>query len=191
MSTSLLAQVQAQEPEAWERLVDLYGPVVYGWCREFGLQPADAADAAQEVFVAVAAAVSNFRRDRPGDSFRGWLWTIARNKVRDHFRRGHTEAVARGGTDAHQRMLDIPQAASDLSEECPGVPNVPGLEQRALDLIRAGVEDRTWQAFWRLAVDGQTAAAVAAELGMSVPAVYKAKYRVMRQLRLVLDGLVE
>ena len=97
-STSLLDRVKAGEAEAWERLADLYGPLVYGWCRQSGLQAEDAADVGQEVFGAVLARVERFRRDRPGDSFRGWLWTITRNKIRDHFRRRSGKAQAQGGT---------------------------------------------------------------------------------------------
>ena len=49
-SASLLARVQADDSEAWSRLVRLYGPVVYRWARQAGLQPNDAADVAQAVF---------------------------------------------------------------------------------------------------------------------------------------------
>ena len=42
-------------------------------------------------------------------------------------------------------------------------------------MIRAEFEDRTWEAFWRVSVDGQSPADVAADLEMSVAAVYKAK----------------
>ena len=70
-STSLLALVKAGDPAAWGRLVDLYGPLVYGWCRGSGLQAEDAADIGQEVFTAVASAIGEFRRERPGDAHAG------------------------------------------------------------------------------------------------------------------------
>lgn len=63
--------------------------------------------------------------------------------------------------------------------------------RRALDLVRAEFENRTWDAFWRTAIDGQPAGDVAAQLGMSLHAVYKAKSRVLRRLRQELAGLVE
>src|SRR5260370_707052 len=43
-SRSLLARVQADEPQAWERLVDLYAPLVHLWCRRWRLQEPDVAD---------------------------------------------------------------------------------------------------------------------------------------------------
>ena len=60
-----------------------------------------------------------------------------------------------------------------------------------LDLVRAEFEDRTWEAFRRVAIERQSPARVAVELGMSIQAVYKAKSRVLRRLRQELDGLME
>src|SRR5438105_4437335 len=99
-SLSLLQRVQGNQPRAWEQLVDLYAPLVYHWCRRAGLGSEDTADVFQEVFRAVAEHVAAFRRDRPGDTFRGWLRTITRNKLRDHFRRRQDQPRAHGGTDA-------------------------------------------------------------------------------------------
>jgi acyl carrier protein len=65
------------------------------------------------------------------------------------------------------------------------------LSRRALELVRAEFENRTWEAFWRTAVDGQAPADVAEDLGMSLHAVYKAKSRVLRRLRQELNGLLE
>src|SRR5262245_52175544 len=81
-STSLIADVRKKSPQAWRRLVDIYEPVVHRWCCCAGLSNEDARDIAQHVFQTLATHIDGFRRDRPGDSFRGWLWTIARNKVR-------------------------------------------------------------------------------------------------------------
>lgn len=182
-STNLLERVKAREPEAWQRLVELYGPLVYDWCRQSGVRGEDARDVGQEVFAVVAEGVAGFRRDRPGDSFRGWLWTITRSKICDHFRRLRQEAQARGGTDAQQQLAQVPEdppAPSAVSV----APEVVGeVERRAVELVRPAVEERTWRAFWAITVDGRPAADVADELGMSVPAVYKAKYRVIRQIR--------
>ena len=46
----------------------------------------DLSDVVQEVFKAVSLNINRFRRDRPGDTFRGCLRTISRNKVNDCFR---------------------------------------------------------------------------------------------------------
>src|SRR4051794_38956050 len=78
-SPSLLLRVQGNQAAAWERLVELYAPLVYHWCRRARLGEEDTADVFQEVFRAVARTIGAFRRDRAGDTFRGWLRTITRN----------------------------------------------------------------------------------------------------------------
>jgi len=191
VSTSLLDRVRAREPVAWERLVELYGPVVYEWCRVSGIQAEDAADVFQEVFGAVASHVNEFRRDGPGASFRGWLWTITRNKIRDHFRRLQASAQGQGGTAALQRLAAIPDDPPDSSRTGTRVASVNALEHRAMELVRASVEERTWQASLQLTVRGRCAADVAADLGMNVRAVYEAKYRVIRRIREEMRGLIE
>jgi RNA polymerase sigma-70 factor (ECF subfamily) len=71
--------------------------------------------------------------------------------------------------------------ASSVEGETPG--EVSALLRRALEQIRAGFEERTWQAFWRVVVEDQKAVDVAADLQMTVNAVYVAKSRVLGRLR--------
>ena len=181
ISTTLLEQLRKADPAGWERFTSAYGPLVYLWCRQSHLQPADAADVAQDVFMATLAKVAEFRRDRPGDSFRGWLWTVTQNKIRDHLRRRREQA--QGGTDAQQSLAQIPDATEETIDAAPRSADEGVLERQVLASVRAGVEERTWQAFWRVTVDEQAVADVAEELGMTAAAVYKAKYRVARLLR--------
>jgi RNA polymerase sigma-70 factor (ECF subfamily) len=184
VSTSLLGRLQAQEGPAWERLVGLYGPTVRGWCRHLGLAPEDAADVGQEVFHAVAGAIGDFRRDRPGDSFRGWLWTITRHKALDHRRREAGRAKAVGGTTAQEHLAQVPNADGPAdSDAAPVSAGTDAVYRRALELIRSEFAERTWKAFWGVAVDGRPVADVAAEQGMTAGAVYIAKTRVLRRLR--------
>jgi RNA polymerase sigma-70 factor, ECF subfamily len=186
ISSTLLDRMRSGRPEAWERLVDLYGPVVYRWCRQLGVGRTDAADVVQEVFTAVSAHLARFRRDRPEDSFGGWLRTITRNKVYDHFRQGSGRAVAEGGTTAYRHMLDVPESMSESQAASVASQRLDPDQQfarRALMAVRAEFEDRTWEAFWRIAVDGQSPVDAALAMGQSLHAVYKAKSRVLRRLR--------
>ena len=188
-SSSLLERVKARDPDAWGRLIDLYTPLIYAWCRQCGLQAEDAADIGQEVFSAVAANPEGFRRDVPGASFRGWLWTITRNKVRDYFRRQKGKAQGQGGTEFQQRLAQVPEHEPESTATGPVPDN--RIELRAVELARSGVEERTWQAFWLVTVDGQEPAVVAESLGITVQAVYGAIYRVRRRIRQELDGLAD
>ena len=191
VSSSLLARLRLQDSGAWSRFVDLFGPEVYLWCRQAGLQESDAADVGQEVFRTVAVKIDGFRRDRRGDTFRGWLWTITRNKLHDFWRRAAKQLAAAGGSEAQQRLAQL--AAPNLSSVSDSAqpPATQQFVQRALAQVRANFEPRTWQAFWKTTVDQQPAQEVAAELGISPTAVYIAKSRVLRKLREELGELLD
>ena len=84
---SLLVRLKdAHDREAWERFVDLYAPLVYAFVRKRGLQDADAADLTQDVLRQVAAAAKSLIYDPRRGSFRGWLFTVVRNRLTDHWR---------------------------------------------------------------------------------------------------------
>jgi RNA polymerase sigma-70 factor (ECF subfamily) len=186
-SLTLLARVRARDEEAWRRLAQLYGPLVECWCGHKGVRGQDADDVRQEVFQAVAAGLDGFRRDRPGDTFRGWLRVITRNKLLDHFRRQQSQPAAQGGTDAQRQLQQL--AENDLPEDTAA--ELGGLYHRALELVRSEFEERTWQAFWRTAIDNQPSDAVAAELGVTQAAVRKARSRILRRLREEVGELIE
>jgi RNA polymerase sigma-70 factor (ECF subfamily) len=186
----LLARVQANVPEAWERLVQLYAPLVLRWSRCAGLQDEDVADIFQQVFQAVVAHVRSFRKDRSTDTFRGWLRRITQNKLRDHFRKLRQETRGSGGSSAQERLAQLPEPA--LLEDDPATDDgEASLFARALEMIRSEFEERTWTAFWRTAVEGQATGDVAADLSMSPGAVRVAKSRVLQRLRIELGDLME
>jgi RNA polymerase sigma-70 factor (ECF subfamily) len=179
-STSLIQRLKAQDAQAWQRLLDLYVPLVFSWCRRAEMRSQDSADVVQEVFRAVYRGIADFRYERPEDTFRGWLRTIARNKIQDHFRRRAKQPIARGGTDAQQRLLEV---AESESADAPNSRPLAGLMHRALDLVRNEFENHTWQAFWLMSVENRSSSEVAQQLGMTVGAVRQAKYKVLRRLR--------
>jgi len=189
-STTLLRLVQAQDPLAWQRLVDLYAPLIYRWCRRRNLQADDSADVAQEVFTAVFANVGGFRKDRPGDSFRGWMWTIAQNKIRDYFRRRQGQAVACGGTDARGQLAELAAADSGPRVEAFEDDDRKLLAHLGLNAVRTRFAEPTWRAFWRITVGSESPADVAADMGLSLRAVYQAKYRVLSTIRQELSDLM-
>lgn len=190
-SSSLLERVRARDEQAWQRLVQLYAPLVLYWCRLAGLPREDRADVAQEVFRAVARHIGKFHRDCPGDSFRGWLHTVTRSKLADFAERRHHCPEAPGGSTAQAALLAIPDARSAPSAEQSAIGERALMVHGALEVIQAEFEERTWRAFWRTAVDGLTSQAVADELGMTAVAVRMAKSRVLARLRAELEGLLE
>ncbi len=188
-SSSLLVLARQGDPRGWDRLVRLTSPLVHRWCRRAAVPEADIPDVGQEVYWAVFGRIGNFRRDRPGDSFRGWLRTITRNKVRDYWRRqkAHPLAAEEEGPAPWEEWADGGEGdeAAELAEER------RLLCRRAVELIQVEFEAKTWQAFWRVEVDERTPAEAAAELGLSVNAVYLARGRVRKRLREEFAGLLD
>ncbi len=189
-SLGLLDRMKAKEPAAWERMVSLYAPLVDHWCRIAGLQDADTADVRQEVLLAVARKVEDFHRDQAGDTFRGWLRTIAQRKLSDHWRKTRARPLA-GDAEAQEQLEHLPAAAASDSDAAALTEETRILYRRALELIRRDFEERSWQAFWRLTVGGEGPRDVALDLGMTANAVYLARARVLARLREEFGGVLD
>ena len=114
-SHSLIERAQRADHGAWEKLTRLYSPVVYDWARKSGLQPDDASDVMQNVFQTLTSNLGRFERRNGSDSFRGWLYTITKNKIRDHFRTLQGRERALGGTIAQEMMQEFPDSPPDDS----------------------------------------------------------------------------
>ena len=166
-------------------MVDLYGPLVLYWIRRQGLSEHDAADVVQDVFAGVASSIARFRHE-DGSSFRAWLWVITRNHLARFFRRRAENVQAEGGTEAWLRLAELAQALSDDPDEHTERPVMNELYRRGLNLVRSEFEDRSWQIFWRTAVDQVATSEVAAEYGVTANSVRQTKSRILRRLRQVL-----
>lgn len=193
IASSLLVQVRDQDPDAWQQLVRVYGPLVFQWCRRKGLSDEAAADVGQEVFVAVAASIQKFRREKKGDTFVGWLRQITRFKIADYWRRDKTRPNVIGGSEFRNAIAALPDEDSgDTDESQVAAPSERQLIfGHAIQMVRDRFTPKTWNAFYRTAVEDQETADVAADLDMTTMAVRQAKSRVLRKLREALAEEIE
>lgn len=182
-SRSLLARVRTRDADAWDRLVSLYGPLVLHWCRRRGLDEDDAADTLQDVFHTVARRIDSFRHERPSDTFRGWLRVMTRNKVTDLQRRMARDPSRNTGSNARRGLDGVESPINDDVDDVDERQVMRELYRRALESVRPSVREKTWQAFWRTAIDGCSSRDVADELGLSPSSVRVAKGRVLQRLR--------
>ena len=83
-SATLLARLRRSPADqaAWSEFTERYGRKIYGWCRQWNLQEADAEDVSQTVLVKLAEKMQTFVYD-PSRSFRAWLKTVTRNAWND------------------------------------------------------------------------------------------------------------
>lgn len=187
---SLLADARLGDPAAWERLAKLYAPLVAFWCRRWGVPEQDLVDVIQEVFSAVSSHLEQFRKERKGDSFRGWLLTIARNKSNDYFRVRARDVSGVGGTEASRRLAQVVDRRGgddSATQDENAIENA--ILRNALESIRGEFHERTWRAFWGVVIEGRAAGDVAADLGMQPGTVRVSKSRVLSRLRMELGEL--
>lgn len=177
---SLLVRLRQQaDGAAWAEFVAHYGPMILSWCRQRGLQPSDADDVAQMVLLRLARRMRTFQYDPEQGSFRAWLRTMARYAITDFY----NEQRERGSGDTQvQASLESVAAREDLLRRLDEAFDQELLIE-ALQRAQRRVEPKTWQAFERTAVQGQSALEVAADLGMPVASVYKARSRILVILR--------
>jgi RNA polymerase sigma-70 factor (ECF subfamily) len=180
---SLLVRIRdARDGLAWSEFVEIYAPLVYGFACRHGLQDADAADLTQEVLRAVSTGIRTFDYDPQHGSFRAWLFTVVRNKLRNFLSRHRPPDQASGGSDVHNLLSELPAREADAAETWDR-DYERQLFTWAAGQVRQDFQGTTWQAFWQTAVEGKTGQDVARELGMSVAAVYLAKGRVLVRLK--------
>lgn len=177
-SVTLLDRLaRGTDKDAWGKFVDLYTPMLLAWCKRLGLSDADSADLAQNVFVALYEKLPEFQYD-PNRSFRAWLKTVLLNAWRNQARK-QTAASTRSSGALDLDLIPDTDPRIELDE----AEYRAQLVRRALALVQEQFEPNTWKACWEFVVNDRPAAEVAAELGLSVNAVYLAKSRVLRYLR--------
>ena len=172
----------------WNRFVDIYGPVIYGWARRKRLQAHDAADLMQEVLTSVVGTVGRWQSDQRRGPFRAWLCTVAKNKLCDYWRAA-PRRVRGSGDPGVQQLLEQLEARDGVPEPDWDENYRGEVLGRVLRYLRPQFSERTWTVFERLVLDDARPEKVSAELGMTLNAVYVAKSRVIARLRAELEGL--
>lgn len=179
--TLLLRLRDPTDHEAWRQFADVYSPLVFRFAKRHGLQDADAADVAQEVFRTVVQSIGQFDyRPSPG-SFRGWLRKITWCRLHEFFVARERQAAGSGDTGVREQIEQCPSSQEHdpcWEEEC-----FRRVLEWAAGQIRDEFHERTWQAFWQTTVDRGRPEEVARQLEMTVGALYIARSRVSERLR--------
>jgi RNA polymerase sigma-70 factor (ECF subfamily) len=167
---------------AWERLLELYCPLLYFWALRAGETEDDAADLVQDVLLLLVKALPSFRYDA-NKSFRGWLRTLTLNKLRERKRKQRVVASLPLDDVAEPKVPDPAERFWDDEYR-------RQLLGRALTLMQSDFEPTTWQACWQSVAEDRSAADIARDLGISENAVYLARCRVLRRVRQELNHLL-
>ena len=177
------------DDDAWTKFTDLYGQMIFQFVRSRGLQDADAADLVQEVFRRVGNSIGRLDYEKQKGGFRAWLFTITRNCLNTHFRKGKRVESTANDTGQQQMLNQLP--ADDELDERWEREFQRQLMAKAIKTVKPTVEPKTWLAFEMTAIENQSADEVAGKLDMSRGAVYVSKSRVTSKLQEEVKLLME
>lgn len=179
---SILVRAQEGESAAWQRLTDLYRPMILKWLRQCSVSAHDAEDLAQDILLTMIRALPKFTHSGRTGAFRSWLRTITVNRTNDFWR---SRKRAPQATD-RSSLLEMAQQLADPKSELSRLWDIEHdryVLQCLLDLMALELEPTTLQAFRRVTLDGASPDQVAEELGISLSSVYVAKSRVLKKIR--------
>lgn len=175
---------EGRREDAWAVFQAGYREVIIGWGRRYGLDHDAAEDLTQEILLKLLEALPRHEHQPDRGRFRSWLKTVVRHVLADRRRRQRRrpEPGGVGGSTALERLGDLPgtEAAEELSVAVDR--QTAAWEAEVLERVRARVEPASWAAFCQRMVERRPAAEIAAELGLSVGAVYKATERIKRMV---------
>lgn len=180
---SLLARIRdPKDGLAWSEFVRLYAPLLHSYAMKSRLQDSDAADLTQEALRLVFRAAPEFLYDPAKGSFRGWLFTIARNEIRKFVTRKAHRGRGTGDSDMRQILEEQPDPTPP-DESVWDREYQLNLFHWAAERAKVDFREATWQAFWRTVVSNEPVEVVARELGITLGAVYIARSRVLARIK--------
>lgn len=175
-SSLLLRVKRTDDSVAWLEFDALYRPLMFRYARSRGMAHDDAEDVVQQCMTAITRTLPQFEYARERGSFKGWLHTVVDNTVKNHFRKS---PMPRADTDRLVAATGREASPADLWE-------LHWEEEHLLHCLqhcRAEVTDQTYEAFRLYVLEERPPETVAAELGLSVDKVYRAKSRILARVR--------
>ena len=168
---------------AWREFCDRYGPVIRGFVRRRGQQPADCDEIVQEVLTALTQALPGFRYDPAKGKFRSYLKTVTMRTISHRSR---------------QKGADVPldeDAHADASDETTDNQWEEEWRQyhlrQAMKVIAVEFNGQDRAAFEDYALRGRDASETARSLSLSVDQIYQAKSRILKRLTQLIEMQVK
>lgn len=176
---TLLSRVRdGADAQAWAQFDALYRQMLVRFCRSRGLQHADAEDAVQLVFSKLTTGIRTFEYRPARGRFRDYLFRCVRSAISDLLGcpRNVAGAVVHNGESADPSGADADLAAAFEREW------VDHHVRLALSVVAKRVDAQSMAAL-EASMSGRSVPRIAADLGMSADAVYKALQRMRARLR--------
>ncbi|MEM7784448.1 MAG: sigma-70 family RNA polymerase sigma factor [Planctomycetota bacterium] len=190
-SISLLDSLQDQEDQvAWQRMFEVYTPLIRKWLVRFHAPSTDVDDLAQNVMTVVIRKLPEFSHAGRTGAFRAWLRTITRNCLLEFWRKNKLTPTATGKTSFQDNLNQLSNDQSELSQQWNREYD-QHVVASLLKTIQPEFRPKTWESFRLFVMEDKPAKEVAEILGVSVNTVFIAKSRVMSRLRTVGKNLID
>lgn len=163
---------------SWDKFTELYSPLVYAYCRQRGLQDADAHDVTQSVLSQVSVGIKKFEYEPERGLFRSWLGTVTLRTILNQTRKEQSQLKLEQIFSKEYSNRDL----RGVDGEWVDLFNAYIYEQ-AIKQMRVEFDDDVWHAFHETYIAGRLPSEVATELDRTVGWVYQAKFNVIRRLK--------
>ena len=185
---SLLLRLRdCDDQQGWTEFFDTYWKLIYGVARRAGLSDAEAQDVVQETIIAVARTMPSFVYNAATGSFKAWLLLVTKRRIADQFRKKHYRV-------GDKRLPRESPFETALVDSIPAVESVDlegiwnqewqkRLVEAAVEKVKAQAKPKEFQIFHLHVTRQIPAGEVARRLGVKLPEVYYAKYKISAQLR--------
>jgi len=178
---SLLERLKDLDDHAsWREFYESYYHLIYSVARRSGLSEQEAEEAVQETLISVARKMPGFTYDPARDSFKGWLLTVTRWRVRDQWQKRRKATLLQGQDSAagEPRTEEVPDPAGSALEAIWEDEWEKHLLRAALARVKRQVAPQQYEIYYLYVVLGQPVADVKNALGVSAAQIYLAKHRV-------------
>ena len=170
---------------AWGEFFGRYDAFVRTRCSIYGLESASVDDPCQRVWVELAQRMPSYRYD-PCGSFRGWLRRLCHHRAIDLLRQGRDQRFE--PLDGEE-LIDGRCQDKDMdgdTDDDEAASHGSGCCAEALAIqedVRQKVKPVRWEAFCRVAIEGEPVSVAAAALGLKYATVYAGVNHVAELLR--------
>jgi RNA polymerase sigma-70 factor (ECF subfamily) len=172
-----------RDHEAWFGFVTRYDPVIRSSARRYRLDADSMEELCQRVWIDLARRMRTYHC-APGKSFRGWLRRLCHSRAIDVLRKRKVQCGESLDEQIAGAWLEDRTAGNETDEGDAAECSVLLVQaEEVQNTVRERVNERTWQVFWKIAVDGQSVSETAAAAGISYYAAFAALKRVSRMLR--------
>ena len=172
---------------AWRDFYETYWRLIFNVARKAGFSEADAQDIVLETFVTMSRQWQKGHRHDPNiGSFKTWLLQITRSRIIDALRRKHSK---QGDQYVRREEPLGTSLLESIADEGGPLDAIWDAEWRthlldaALEHVKQHADARQFQMFYLHVVKSVPALQVARRLGVKLPEVYFAKYKISARLK--------